>query len=80
MGRRAWQATVHGFTESDTTEQLSSASTQQWRKDKYSGCKYRTPERTEYQLQLANKVALQGIMHEKYRMSSVMGRTEQAIE
>ena len=50
----------------------------QWllRKDKYSGCKYRTPERIEYQLQLANKVALQGIMPEKYRMSSVMGRIE----
>ena len=41
-----------------------------------SGCKYRTPERIEYQLQLANKVALQGIMPEKYRMSSVMGRIE----
>lgn len=26
-------------------------------------------ERIEYQLQLANKVALQGIMHKKYEMS-----------
>ena len=74
MDRRAWA------TEPDTTERLSPADTQQQRKDKYSGCKYRSPERIEYQLHLAKKVALQGIMYEKYRMSSVMGRIEQDIE
>lgn len=34
--------------------------------------KYRTPERIEYQLHLANKMTLWDIIHEKYRIGHRM--------